>query len=45
MEASEGPASGMANNVAAVMHALEAAGVLFIEQNGNGPGVRLKDRK
>nr|WP_149576391.1 helix-turn-helix transcriptional regulator [Xanthobacter oligotrophicus] len=25
--------------------ALEAAGVLFIEQNGNGPGVRLKDRK
>ncbi|WP_394109072.1 helix-turn-helix domain-containing protein [Xanthobacter autotrophicus] len=45
MEASEGPASGMANNVAAVMHALEASGVLFIEQDCNGPGVRLKDRK
>lgn len=45
MEASEGPASGMANNVVAVMRALEEAGVLFIEQNGNGPGVRLKDRK
>lgn len=24
--------------------ALEAAGVLFIEPNGNGPGVRLKER-
>lgn len=25
--------------------ALEAAGVLFIDQNGNGPGVRLRDRQ
>ncbi|KAB2684744.1 transcriptional regulator [Staphylococcus aureus] len=25
--------------------ALEDAGVIFIEQNGNGPGVRLRDRK
>ncbi|MFG1374164.1 helix-turn-helix transcriptional regulator [Xanthobacter oligotrophicus] len=33
------------NNVAAIRAALEAAGVLFIEQNGNGPGVRLRDRK
>lgn len=24
--------------------ALEAAGVIFIDQNGNGPGVRLRDR-
>ncbi|KQZ99769.1 hypothetical protein ASD64_14715 [Mesorhizobium sp. Root157] len=24
--------------------ALEAAGVLFIDSNGNGPGVRLRDR-
>lgn len=31
--------------VDAIRAALEAAGVLFIEQNGNGPGVRLKDRK
>jgi transcriptional regulator with XRE-family HTH domain len=42
MEASDGPAAGMANNVAAVRHALEAAGVLFVEENGEGPGVRLK---
>jgi hypothetical protein len=42
MEASEGPAAGMANNVAAVRAALESAGVMFIEENGEGPVVRLK---
>ncbi|WP_424361085.1 transcriptional regulator [Methylocystis parvus] len=42
MIASEGPASGMANNVAAVRSALESAGVEFIPENGGGPGVRLK---
>lgn len=35
----------MANNLSAIRAALEAAGVLFIEQNGNGPGVRLRDHK
>ena len=30
--------------VAAIRAALEAAGVIFIDQNGNGPGVRLRDR-
>lgn len=25
--------------------ALEQAGVVFIDQNGNGPGVRLRDRQ
>jgi transcriptional regulator with XRE-family HTH domain len=43
MEASEGTASGLANNVAAVRSALEAAGIIFIDSNGNGPGVRLRD--
>lgn len=43
MEASNGPATGMANNVDAVRRALEAAGVEFIARNGGGPGVRLKD--
>jgi hypothetical protein len=42
MIASEGPASGMANNVAAVRAALESAGVEFIDENGGGAGVRLK---
>jgi transcriptional regulator with XRE-family HTH domain len=27
-----------------IRSALEAAGVIFIDQNGNGPGVRLRAR-
>ncbi|MBA9063148.1 MULTISPECIES: transcriptional regulator [Methylobacterium] len=42
MEASEGPAAGMPNNVRAVIAALESAGVEFIPANGGGPGVRLR---
>lgn len=44
MEGSEGPAIGMVNNLAAVRSALEAAGVIFIAENGEGPGVRLRKR-
>jgi transcriptional regulator with XRE-family HTH domain len=33
------------NNLAAMRAALEAAGVIFIEENGEGAGVRLKKRK
>ena len=36
------PASAEA--MAAIGRALEAAGVIFIDRNGNGPGVRLRDR-
>ena len=42
MEASEGPAVGMANNVSAIRAALEAAGVIFVAENGEGAGVRLR---
>ena len=35
----------MPRTVQAIRTALEAAGVLFIDQNGNGPGVRLRDRQ
>lgn len=31
-----------ATTIAAIRAALEAAGVIFIEENGEGPGVRLK---
>ncbi|MEP9349167.1 helix-turn-helix domain-containing protein [Xanthobacter sp. KR7-225] len=44
MEASEGPAAGLANNVAAVMRTLEAAGIAFLAEGqaaDGGPGVRL----
>ncbi|GAB4073074.1 helix-turn-helix transcriptional regulator [Ancylobacter sonchi] len=33
------------NNLAAIRAALETAGVIFIDQNGNGPGVRLRERQ
>jgi transcriptional regulator with XRE-family HTH domain len=42
MEASEGPVPGMPNNVAAVRAALESSGVIFVDENGEGPGVRLR---
>ncbi|WP_407530141.1 transcriptional regulator [Methylobacterium oryzisoli] len=44
MEASEGMASGMPNNVRAVRAALEAAGIEFIPENGGGAGVRFRMR-
>lgn len=30
------------NNLAGIKAALESAGVIFVEENGEGPGVRLK---
>jgi transcriptional regulator with XRE-family HTH domain len=30
------------NNLAALRHALESAGVIFIDQNGDGPGIRIR---
>lgn len=42
MESSEGPASGLANNVRAVKAALEQLGIRFIPENGGGASVRLK---
>jgi transcriptional regulator with XRE-family HTH domain len=42
MEAGDGPIRGNYENVAAVIGALEAAGVEFISENGGGPGARLR---
>ncbi len=44
MEAAEGPAAGMANNVKAVVSALETAGLEFIPENGGGAGIRFRNR-
>ena len=41
-EADDGPVNMMPNNLAAIRHALEEAGVEFIPENGGGPGVRLR---
>jgi transcriptional regulator with XRE-family HTH domain len=38
-----GKTTPIAATVAVLRRALEAAGVEFIDQNGGGPGVRLRD--
>lgn len=37
-----GKSRPVANNLAAIRAALEAAGVIFIPENGGGDGVRMK---
>ena len=44
-ELAEGETSMTAPNDIAVRRALEAAGVEFIDENGGGPGVRLRRRQ
>ncbi len=41
-ELAEGPTSLTTANDQAIRRALEAAGVEFIDENGGGPGVRLR---
>ncbi|MCC5968402.1 MAG: transcriptional regulator [Pararhodobacter sp.] len=38
----QGPVPASAEATAAIRAALEAAGVVFLPENGNGPGVALK---
>lgn len=42
LEAEDGPIGGRADTGTKLQAALEAAGILFIAENGEGPGVRLK---
>ena len=44
METSEGVPASLSKNLEAIERALEDAGVEFIDENGGGPGVRLKNR-
>ncbi|CCG42111.1 helix-turn-helix domain-containing protein [Magnetospirillum molischianum] len=39
-----GASDPKASTLAAIRAALEAAGVIFIDQNGEGPGVRLRQQ-
>jgi transcriptional regulator with XRE-family HTH domain len=43
LERLPGPISAYTSTVDAIRHALEKAGVEFIDQNGGGPGARLKN--
>lgn len=42
LEADGGTLGGRASTIAAIRGALENAGVLFLAENGSGPGVRLR---
>jgi hypothetical protein len=45
METVRGPLAAQARTIEAIKEAFAAAGVIFVEENGEGPGVRLrKDR-
>ena len=45
MESTQGVPSGLSKNLELVQRALEGAGIIFIDENDEGPGVRLKKRK
>jgi predicted transcriptional regulator len=42
LEAEDGDLGGRANTAHLIVRALEAAGVIFVQENGDGPGVRLR---
>lgn len=42
LESQDGELGGRAETVAKIVAALEAAGVIFVDENGEGPGVRLR---
>jgi DNA-binding XRE family transcriptional regulator len=42
LEATDGPIGGRASTGERIKDAMEAAGIAFIDENGGGPGVRLR---
>lgn len=42
LESQEGEMGGRPATILAIRSALEAAGVIFVPENGEGPGVRLR---
>jgi transcriptional regulator with XRE-family HTH domain len=45
IETADGVPSASAKNLAALQKALADAGVIFVPENGEGPGVRLRKQK
>ena len=45
LEAQDGPLGGRSETGAKIRLALERSGVEFIDENGGGPGVRLRKRQ
>ena len=45
LESSGGPLGGRQTTAMRLCHAIEAAGVEFLNENGGGPGVRLKKER
>ncbi|MGB7102689.1 MAG: hypothetical protein WBD95_28500, partial [Xanthobacteraceae bacterium] len=45
VEAQDGPLGGRSETEGKIRAALEAGGIEFIDENGGGPGVRLRKRQ
>ncbi len=45
METAKGVPSSLGKNLELIQKTLEKAGVIFIDENGGGPGVRLESRR
>ncbi len=45
MESAEGVPSSLSRTLQMIQKTLEDAGIVFIEENGGGPGVRLRKRR
>ncbi len=45
METAKGVPSSLGKNLELIQKTLEKAGVIFIDENGGGPGVRLEKRR
>ena len=43
MEVARGVPPGLSKNLEAIQRTFETAGIEFIDENGGGPGVRLKN--
>nr|WP_245196752.1 transcriptional regulator [Labrys sp. LIt4] len=45
LETQPGPLAAQPRTIAAIRSALESAGVIFVDENGEGPGVRLRKER